>query len=236
MRLLVTDFTRMAAGHICVAGIDFDTGRTVRPVLDGRLPASLASTKGGRFDIRRIVDIGPARFDGWPPETEDHRFDPASCRHERTITGEAFLDRLRAIAEEGLDGFGPGLVEMGRGGRASAIGAGQRSLVVVRATEPPSVYLGERGTIRARLGDHLDLSVTDIRLFDNDFQTPSTTKLDWLRRQLAKPGELFLSLGLSRPFRRSWDDAPRHWLQLNNLHLAVAPDWQLRWPPERYAE
>ena len=33
MKVVITDLTRMNDDHICVAGIDLDTGHRVRPVL-----------------------------------------------------------------------------------------------------------------------------------------------------------------------------------------------------------
>jgi hypothetical protein len=234
VRILITDLTRMAQGYICVAGIDVETGRRVRPVIGERLPANLVSTRGGPFDVRRVVDLGGCRPEGVPPEVEDVRFDPATAKHVQTITGAAFFSRLQTVAMDGLAAFGPSLVPMGNNGRATPERVGLRSLVITWAKVPFRVYVSSRGTLRVRLADDLDLSVTDIRLYQDDFQTPDPVKVRWLNGQLARGGEVYLSYGLSRPFRRSADDRPHHWLQLNNIHLEVAPDWQLRWPRERY--
>jgi hypothetical protein len=40
--------------------------------------------------------------------------------------------------------------------------------------------------------------------------------------------ETILSVGLTRPWQKRGDDAERHWLQLNNIHLRDDPLWQLR--------
>lgn len=55
-----------------------------------------------------------------------------------------------------------------------------------------------------------------------------------LQQRLAHAGRIVLAFGVGRPFKRSDDDQPRHWLQLNNLHLETIAGWQLRWPRERF--
>lgn len=132
--------------------------------------------------------------------------------------------------------FGPDLVPAGVRGRACPLDTGECSLAIMRASHPFEVYLSAHSTLRARVADDLDLSVTDLRLYEDDLRTPSGYKVQWLNRRLKYGGEIYLCCGLSRPFRRSSDDQLRHWLQLNNIHLTDAPDWQLRWPRERYLE
>ena len=233
MQVLLTDLTRMASGFICCAGIDLATGKRVRPVIPGRrLTAEMLSVSGGPLDIRRVVEIGDASATGEPPEIEDHAFN--RCRHVQTLIGPAFLAHLRAAALSGLDAFGSDLAPLGHHGRALDAGQGARSLVIVRLTEPVEVLV-TRGSLRARWPDGLDLAVTDIRLFEADHRTPAPARIRWLRGRLARDPEVYACLGLSRPFQRSADDRPRHWLQLNNLHLSTALDWQLRWPDDRYA-
>ena len=234
MRILVTDITRMADGFVCVAGIDLETDKRVRPVLTSRLPAELVSSRGGKFDIRRIVDLGACVPAGAPPETEDMHFALAACKHVDTIVGGSFFSHLRTVALNGLSAFGPDLVAAGHNGRALPEGVGMRSLVIARATERFDVSINARGSVRARWPDGLDLSVTDIRLYQDDFRTADGMKVEWLRRRLAHDPEIYLCYGLGRPFQAAGDDRRRHWLQLNNIHLSSTPDWQLRWPRERY--
>ncbi|MBI2760471.1 MAG: hypothetical protein HYX51_03470 [Chloroflexi bacterium] len=234
MRVLITDFTRMTEGFICVAGIDVETHKRVRPVIGDRLQASLAATRGGVFDMRRLIDLGPAFAVGRAPEVEDYFFTQGKCAHVQTLNGAAFFDQLRTVACSGLVAFGPELDPAGKGGMALAEGAGRCSLVITRSIEPFDVVITERGSLRARWAGGLDLSVTDIRLYHPDFQTPDRSKVAWLRRLLASDPEVYLCYGVSRAFKRTDDDRPRHWLQLNNIHLSTAPDWQLRWPAERY--
>ena len=46
MKIVITDLTRMNDGHICVAGIEVESLRRVRPV-SGRLPSRLLRRNGG---------------------------------------------------------------------------------------------------------------------------------------------------------------------------------------------
>lgn len=237
MRLLITDLTRMQQRYICVAGIDMGTGKRVRPVISVQLHPGLLSVRGGPFDVRRVVDLGAVVPAGAPPETEDVIFRPELAKHLQTLLSPAFFQRLLAAAEP-LTAFGPLLAPAGKNGRALPEGKGPRSLVLTHATEPFEVYLaehpGDRPRLRARFPDGLDLSITDIRLYEPDGRTPDRTRVRWLQRRLARPGRVILAFGVGRAFRRNDDDQARHWLQLNNIHLESAADWQLRWPPERY--
>lgn len=237
MRLLVTDLTRMDQHYICVAGIDLDTGKRVRPVIDGQLHPGLLSVRGGPFDIRRVVELGPTVPTGSPPETEDVFFRPELARHVQTLLSPAYFQRLLAEATT-LDAFGPLLAPAGRSGRALPHGQGPRSLVLARAPEPFEVYLaerpGDRPRLRARFRGGMDLSITDIRLYEPDGRTPDRVRVRWLQQRLTRPGAVILAFGVSRAFKRRDDDQARHWLQLNTIHLETAADWQLRWPQERY--
>src|SRR5215207_4985184 len=52
LQILVNHLTRMQPGYFCVAGVDVNTPRHIRPVLRrGRLTLDLLSTGGGPFDV-----------------------------------------------------------------------------------------------------------------------------------------------------------------------------------------
>src|SRR5215203_1566829 len=81
LQILVDHLTRMQPGYFCVAGVDVNTPRHIRPVLRrGRLTIDLLSTGTGPFDVGSVVDLGPATYAGHAPELEDHDFDPAHAR------------------------------------------------------------------------------------------------------------------------------------------------------------
>jgi hypothetical protein len=63
------------------------------------------------------------------------------------------------------------------------------------------------------------LSVTDIRLYEADHQTPKENLIKQINRRMQDGNPVILSLGLTRPFRPDDDTVEQHWLQLNNIHL-----------------
>ena len=72
MKIVVTHLTRMQRGTVCVAGLDVETGRHVRPVQPmGVLQSRLTTPRGGPFDMATIVDLGVTRPVPSPPEVED---------------------------------------------------------------------------------------------------------------------------------------------------------------------
>jgi hypothetical protein len=231
MQILVNHLTRMQPGYFCVAGIDVNTSRHVRPVLrHGRLTTDLLRTNGGPFDIGSVVDLGPTTNAGRPPELEDHLFDPTKARWLSDDGPEGFWDSLAKVAHEDLaEIFGPVLELWDESGTVD-IGEGEGSLGCLRPEKQPWMYVDHRGTVRLVL-DYLmpsvDLSVTDLRLYEKDGRTPRRSLVNGMQRRLEAGVGTILSVGLTRPWQKRGDDAQRHWLQLNNIHLRDDPLWQL---------
>ncbi len=235
MKVVVNHLTRMQQGYICVAGVDLDTERHVRPVLKGRLRTSLLARNGGPFDMAVVVDLGTPTPAPQKPETEDHIFDPSQIKANRTLGASQFWKLLARLARPKLvDIFGPELVR--RGGRSCAVdvGKGSASLGCLFLRTRPNLFLRERpakpSQIRLQFSDgdfHLDCGVTDIRLYRDDHITPDTRLVEQIEKHLKGDVGLILSVGLTRPYASSPDFAPVHWLQVNNLHLQDNPTWQL---------
>jgi hypothetical protein len=231
MQILVNHLTRMQPGYFCAAGIDLETGTHVRPVLRrGRLTTDLLSTNGGPFDIGSVLDLGPTTNAGDAPELEDHRFDPAGVRWLYDDGADDYWDALEAVARESLEEiFGPALELWDESGTVD-LGEGHASLGCLRPEKQPWMYVDHRGTVRLVL-DYLmpsvDLSVTDLRLYERDGRTPRRDLVRSVQKRLEAGVETILSVGLTRPWQKWNDAAERHWLQLNNIHLKDDPLWQL---------
>lgn len=231
MQILVNHLTRMQPGYFCVAGVGVNTPRHIRPVLKyGRLTTDLLRTNGGPFDLGSVVDLGPTTHTGHPPEVEDYRFDPARARWLSNDTQDDFWDHLDGMAQESLtDIFGSELELWDESGTVD-VGEGKGSLGCLRPEKQPWLYVDHRGTVRLVL-DYLmpsvDLSVNDLRLYERDHRTPRRTLVQSIQRRLESGVETILSVGLTRPWRKRGDDAERHWLQVNNIHLEDAPIWRL---------
>jgi hypothetical protein len=229
VKALITDLTRMYDYHACAAGIDLDTGKRVRPVLLGRLNSRLLSSRGGPLDIGNVVDFGRCRPCGKPPEVEDVRFDQRGVRLLKPTAPADFTAMLAGSAADSLDVIGPALVRHGSA-LTTASGKGLRSLVILRAPEPPTITVNN-GRLRFRWLDGVWLSVTDVRLYQYDLMTPDEAKLASLKLALRSAAEVYLSFGLGRPWQQPGDDQERHYLQLNNIHVPNWPDWRLRPEP-----
>ena len=232
MQIVVNHLTRMQAGCMCVAGIDLETRLHVRPVLDRQMTIEMLSVHGGPFDMARVVELGETRFVGRVPEVEDQWFEAASARHVGEMAGEEFWRLLEGIAQEKLGAiFGPDLARVGptcavtETGGLRSLGcywAGGGRLFVDDSHERPRVRFSWRAGDQA-----LTVPVTDIRLYGEDHVTPSRATIGWLAERLAAEPRVLVSVGLSRPYRKTAGDPPRHWLQINNFHLKEHPCWSL---------
>ena len=221
MKVLITDLTRMQSGHICIAGIDIDKNKRVRPVASESLSGRLLVTNGGPLDVRRVIEIGRTAPRKSRPEIEDVRFEPRSIRLLETMPKSDFLARLAKLAASDLNAIGPDLQARGNN-LVVPEGKGKCSLVIVRTLEQLTVRINANGRLRLAWRDGIQLPVTDLRLFKSDLQTPDPAKAYWLQQQFATGGETYLNFGLGRPFEGF------HWLQLNNIHLTANPGWQLQ--------
>jgi hypothetical protein len=234
MQIVVNHLTRMQEGFICVAGVDRQTGRHVRPVGQQPLAVTLLARNGGPFDMAAVVDLGRTKPVGAPPEQEDHLFDPKSARRLGDLSADEFWSLLAGLAKPSLTEIF-GLVLTARGPRSCALdlGCGNASLGCLKASHPHlsiRSIQGRRSQVRLELHDsqfHVDLGVTDIRLYGPDHLTPDAEKVREVATRLQGTREVILSVGLTRAFSSSSNLPPVHWLQVNNIHLPDNPAWQL---------
>ena len=235
MRIVINHLTRMQPGNMCVAGVDLATGRVVRPVWGVNLRTKNLRRHGGVFDIGCVVDLGWTQPCGERPHIEDHRFKPERARVVETWPAERFWKLLEQHARPALaDIFGPELTP--RGHRSCAIdrGRGRVSLGCLRLPGTAHLYVGHRAgrphKVRIAFSDgqfDVDVGVTDIRLYGADHVTPNVDLVSRTAERLQSAKGVILSVGLTRAFTSSDEYPPLHWLQVNNLHFADEPCWQL---------
>lgn len=220
MRIVVNHLTRMQAGCMCVAGIDPDTGRHIRPVLGKQMRVEMLACHGGPFELARIVDLGETRFVGRIPEIEDQLFHAAAAQ----IAADEFRKLLEGTALDDLAAvFGPDLEP-----RGSTFGVlerhGLRSLGCYWAAEP-RLFLEATATGRRRVrfsfkshSRSCTVPVTDMRLYAEDHVTPNPERIETLASELRRLPRVLVSIGLSRAYRRTAGEPAIHWLQINNIH------------------
>ena len=229
MRIIVNHLTRMQPGYICVAGVELQTGRHVRPVQRGRLSRSRLARYGGPFDIATLVDLGAVEAVGSPPKVEDYSFTIDDARPYFVAAPQDFWYLVRNIAQPRLtDIFGPELRKQG-GACALPLGRGRASLGCLIPSGIPGFVVSDTGTLRLHFSDgvfDVSASVTDIRLYEADQKTVRVPVVDDLQRRISGGVAVILSVGVGHPWQKSGDTEERHWLQVNGIHLADNPVWR----------
>jgi hypothetical protein len=224
--MITTHLTRMKPGYICVAGIEPDTEKHIRPVLDRRrLSRTLLRKDGGVFEIGALVDLGPVRRVGHPPETEDYEFSAENLTYQRRLKPDAFWKCLVQTSHSSLRRIFGKELEQRESSCTVNINSGIASLGHFRPKQISYFGVNPWGKIRIHISDgefNPDLSVTDIRLYKTDQQTVRSRILKSLADRLPKTS-VILAVGLTRPWRKGNDNTERHWLQVNNIHLEEDP-------------
>jgi hypothetical protein len=228
MRVVVNHLTRMDAPRICVAAIVPDTGRHIRPVTGAGdlLTRDLLAENGGPFALGTLVDLGDTTPKPEPPETEDCLFRPARIKVVEQLSPERYLGLLRRHAQRRLRSiFGDVLARQGRS-YAVEKGCGEASLGIMYVRRGLDLDSDGYGKLRVRLdgeGRPAYLPVTDVRFVEADHKTIKLDVLVDVRTRMLQGVEVFLMLGLARPFQREGDDRRRHWLQVNGICMADRP-------------
>jgi len=228
-RILITDVTTMGADRVCVAGIDKD-GKSIRPVL----PSGYI-TRSDLYDGNGGLIIAPRFLTEFfflekirnPPHTEDHLFSPEKTRLVQK-TSDAQMKRMLSLSCSGsvAELFDGGLVDK----RYHKPDSGKRSL----------------GTVRVRLSS-IDLSHCRLSFFDEAGESYSRVKVNdlafwrlaeyWgtpegsakktlakrLEKKLENVDEIFLRLGLARPWTNPNDGVEGCWLQVTGIY--TFPDY-----------
>jgi hypothetical protein len=218
----------MRAPRICIAGIDPESHRHVRPTTPRTdlITRALLREELGPIAMGALVDIGSVTPEPSPPESEDYAFQTANIEYVRDLGDQEFLDLLDEVRDDDIQAaFGPALENV-RNGYAVEAGSGERSLAVVRACEPPTLIVDGYGKLRLHVSD-LDpapnLSVADVRFYEADHKTIRRDVFSDVNARIEDDVGLLLMLGLPHATQMPWDDRERHWLQLNGLVLEDRP-------------
>ena len=227
MKVVINHLTRMQSGYICAAGVDVHAKQHVRLMpARGHLRPELLAAHGGLFDMAVILEVGPTKRIGAPPEIEDREFDLRQTKFLGVLAPHRFWNMLTQMAQPKLtDIFGDALRARSSGSCAVEAGKGKASLGCLTPARPPELLLRQRpdkpAQVRLRVSDgqfDLDLAVTDIRLYGPDHATPDIEAIEAVASRL-RSETVILSVGLTRPYTPSDNLAPMHWLQVNNIHF-----------------
>lgn len=198
---------------------------------EGANMTRLLARNGGPFDIGNVVQIDEPTPCPDRPHVEDHRFLPHNAQLIRKTSREEFWKLLTTAGERQLeDIFGNELIKKHPTSCCTEKGRGKASLGCLMPEKQPVLFIrkkGEKQQIRMIVDDstfHLDLGVTDLRLYEKDHFTPNTKLTERVAKHLEAGEKVILSLGLTRAFPK---ENPVHWLQINNIHFRRNPLWQL---------
>lgn len=228
-RIVGAHLTRMQPGYICVAGIDIDTGHQIRPVLSGMNHTRAALRQhGGPYAIASVVDLGAIQDVGAPPEVEDRQYDASRARSLGIGGQSTFWQALQNVSHTNLTDIFGDVLEPRERGCAVEEGTGKASLGCLRPAVQPRLLVDTERHLRLLLhhaGSDLDLPITDLRFYGEDQRTVLGKAVDAVAERLRSGTPVILSMGLTRPWLKPGDSAKRHWLQVNNIHLADDPTW-----------
>ena len=227
MRLLITDLTYMRGG-VCIAGINIETLKHIRPVLSyGQIQRDFIKENNicpgaiVRFALTPKRDIKP-------PHIEDHIFENAEFI--KFVNQVEWYERLSACADTSLkSAFGNCITE----NKGIIPHTDTSSLAIIKLTGNIRVnfFDSDSGAIlpfKMRLtfssdGIYYHLPVTDLQFIDycNGYFL-SSRKREELKRELEglinSSEHIFLSIGLTRPFKKSEDSQELCYLQVNSIY------------------
>ncbi len=226
MQVVINHVTRMDAPRICVAGIEPNGLRHIRPVTPPTdlITRRLLRENGGPFGPGALVDIGSATPHPTPPETEDHLFDISHVKHVEDLDGRSYYELLGRIGSPDISSaFGDALVEVRSRKFAVPAGTGTCSLAVVPVIDANLAVAFEKLYLTIGPSPHrARLRVTDARFYEDDHKTLRPSVIKNVKNRLARGVAAYAMLGLARPMLDD-DGGYVHWLMANGLCLADRP-------------
>lgn len=214
---------------ICVAGIEHQAKRHLRPVTDRdhRMGRDLLSESGGPFELGAVVELGAIRPHPDPPAIEDHLFQPERVHRSGSLDPDAYLELIDSVSQRSLrNAFGPDLKRRGEHKYATDAGHGERSLACVRLRGPLALEIDAFGKPQLRFESAARTAyapVNDLRLYGEDQSALRYDLIDDVSARLRRGVGAWVMFGLGRAWQATNDDAKRHWLQVNGLCLEDRP-------------
>lgn len=237
MYIVLSHLTRMKYPYVCLAGFAIKKDRhgqfrIVRPLRHVRPLApwrwGVQDVAASSLAIGSLLVLDGAVPKGKPPEVED--VSVQSLSSVRLGDAGAFWAACKQYAQPSLaDIFGVALDEV-QGLASLPFEQGQASLGIFKPAQPIDLYITEEGKLRLRLIDAMPLSlaVTDLRLYRGEGHAwqPALEVITALRHRLQAGEPALLSVGVGRAFPLNDPERePRHWVQVNNIHLEHDPLW-----------
>lgn len=222
MEILVTHVTRMRGTRICVAGIDLNSSRHVRPTTSAGDPLTTADLRvnGGPYALGAIVELGHGIDRPAPPEIEDHVVTRSAARFVEQQPWDFLFKTLAGLAESSLRTVFGAELERDGGTYSLPPGSGDRSLGIIRISSLSTLVV-RYGRVRLQtrmVGRDVALAVTDVRTWDYAAAAPDSRTVPRLSAAIGWGAGALACVGLSQPWQREDDTrGPRHWVQVNTV-------------------
>ena len=218
---MITEVTRMSGGLVCVAGIDLETRRILRPLqVDGSNWEERGWVDGGYMHVGAILDLEPAApgYPAFPHASEDWRV--ARVGFVATASPEDLYGACVETADDSLDAiFDNAIFE----GRYVVADTRCRSLGCVMIDADALGTSGRFNKVQLSYrdddGDWVNLPVTELQTKAHADSEVGAAAL--AARIAAVDGPVALRIGLSR----AWDGGDQHfdpkrcYMQLNGVVL-----------------
>jgi hypothetical protein len=231
-QLLITDFTRMRDGHVCLAGYD-EQGRCVRPA-EPRIHEHLVK-RDGKFCVfpSAVVELDLLEPRPQPPHTEDHIFDLFSLQFVRKAPAREWGDALRGSLSPNVAAIFEQTIHHEQG-YFVLDGAGPRSVGTVRprgivkAIYGPGSFADGAWDYRLQFydeaGQFYSLKITDLtwHVYCDARRSPERQPAEIAAEltRLLKSRKVLLRIGLSRGWA---EHRGRCYLQINGVY--TSPDY-----------
>ena len=183
----------------------------------------------GCVNMAKVVDFGEMRDVGCKPELEDREFSPGDLQLVKSLSKWEFWGLLLGNSKDNLkEIFGDSLRPL-KASRVIDKGHGSASLGFLLPAKTPLIGINEHGKIRVKLddrGESVFLSLTDLRFYAKDLETPLPKTVQSVSRRLKSGVRAILGVGLTRAWGKP-GKPEYHWLQVNNIHMEDDPTWQV---------
>lgn len=224
-KIIITDLTRFKnEGLVCVAGIDIDTGKCLRPMpyLQSKRCAELNIQPGAVLEGEIQLDKNASN-----PHIEDAHYSKLS------FIGPSSVEDFKKILNLSLsgsvsEGFG---VSFESGQKHIPVEQTANCSIITIKVNPRQIELHEDqykpGRIKLSFTDQNGqsfryISITDRGFYDYAMQHQNDGRLFELQRFLASQEEVYLRIGLGRVFKIG--DRNGYWLQANGIY--TFPEYQ----------